>query len=83
MLQLCYNYNTRYTIHQITGRILHYCRLKQQIIESVFPDILNNYLDYNWLSTRTILAAKNVDFDEINFQIRCKVIERSKIKVDK
>ncbi|XP_044591378.1 ATP-dependent DNA helicase PIF1-like [Cotesia glomerata] len=30
----------------------------------------NNYLNHNWLSHRAILAAKNVDVDEINFQIQ-------------
>ncbi|GFW87942.1 ATP-dependent DNA helicase [Trichonephila clavipes] len=30
----------------------------------------NNYLNHEWLSQRAILAAKNVDVDEINFQIQ-------------
>ncbi|XP_029342163.1 uncharacterized protein LOC115033546 [Acyrthosiphon pisum] len=43
---------------------------KNELIESVFLDILNNYLDQNWLSQRDILAAKNNDVDKINFQIQ-------------
>ncbi|XP_054710866.1 ATP-dependent DNA helicase pif1-like [Uloborus diversus] len=43
---------------------------KSKLIESVFPDILNNYLNHNWLCNRAILAARNVDVDEINFQIQ-------------
>ncbi|XP_054719193.1 uncharacterized protein LOC129228538 [Uloborus diversus] len=43
---------------------------KSKLIESVFPDILNNYLNHNWLCNRAILATRNVDVDEINFQIQ-------------
>jgi hypothetical protein len=42
---------------------------KNELIQSIFPDIQNNYLNHEWLSQRAILAAKNVDVDEINFQI--------------
>lgn len=34
------------------------------------PRYCYNYLNHNWLSTRTILAAKNMDVDEINCQIQ-------------
>lgn len=40
------------------------------MIQSIFTDIENNYLNHEWLSQRAILAAKNVDVDEINFQIQ-------------
>ncbi|XP_039483119.1 uncharacterized protein LOC120446291 isoform X2 [Drosophila santomea] len=43
---------------------------KNELIQSIFPDIHNNYLNHEWLSQRAILAAKNVDVDEINFQIQ-------------
>ncbi|CAB3244804.1 unnamed protein product [Arctia plantaginis] len=43
---------------------------KNELIQSIFPDIQNNYLNHEWLSQRAILAAKNVDVDEINFQIQ-------------
>lgn len=43
---------------------------KNALIESVFPNIRDNYRNYQWLSERAILAAKNVDVDEINFKIQ-------------
>ncbi|XP_037902457.1 uncharacterized protein LOC119646155 [Hermetia illucens] len=43
---------------------------KNELIQSILPDIQNNYLNHEWLSQRAILAAKNVDVDEINFQIQ-------------
>lgn len=43
---------------------------RNELIESVFPDVLNNYLVYNWLCNRAILAARNVDVNEINFHIQ-------------
>ncbi|XP_044591741.1 ATP-dependent DNA helicase pif1-like [Cotesia glomerata] len=43
---------------------------KNELIQSIFPGIQNNYLNHNWLSHQAILAAKNVDVDEINFQIQ-------------
>ena len=43
--------------------------MKSELIESVFPDILINYLDQDWLGNRDILAGRNVDVDEINFHI--------------
>jgi hypothetical protein len=33
----------------------------------VFSNIAQNYKDHVWLSERVILAAKNVDVNEINF----------------
>jgi len=43
---------------------------KNEIIERVFPNLLNNYLDHNWHSSRAIWAAKNVNVDEISCQIQ-------------
>ncbi|CAK1553940.1 unnamed protein product [Leptosia nina] len=43
---------------------------KNELIQSIFPDIQTNYLNHNWLSYRANLAAKIVDVDEINFQIQ-------------
>ncbi|KAL4126499.1 hypothetical protein QTP88_010721 [Uroleucon formosanum] len=43
---------------------------RNELIESVFPDILNYYLDHNWLCNHAILAARNVDVNEINFHIQ-------------
>ncbi|XP_060846119.1 uncharacterized protein LOC132925767 [Rhopalosiphum padi] len=56
-----------------SDRVSHY-RVNRAVssflIESVFPDILNYYLDHNWLCNRAILAARNVDVNEINFHIQ-------------
>ncbi|XP_050064351.1 ATP-dependent DNA helicase pif1-like [Aphis gossypii] len=43
---------------------------KNELIQSIFPDIQNNYLNHEWLSQQAILAAKNVDVGEINFQVQ-------------
>ncbi|XP_053597683.1 uncharacterized protein LOC106693515 [Microplitis demolitor] len=43
---------------------------KNELIQSIFSDVQNNYLNHEWLSQRAILASKNVDVDEINFQIQ-------------
>jgi ATP-dependent DNA helicase PIF1 len=43
---------------------------KNEVIESVYPDMLNNYSDHNWLCNRAILAARNVVVDKMNFQIQ-------------
>jgi len=40
---------------------------KNALIESVFPNIRDNYSNHQWLFERAILAAKNVHVDEINF----------------
>ncbi|GFV40715.1 ATP-dependent DNA helicase [Trichonephila clavipes] len=53
-----------------TLRLTINMRDKNELIQSIFPDIQNNYLNHEWLSQRAILAAKNVDVDEINFQIQ-------------
>jgi len=38
--------------------------------QKVFPDIAQNYKNHQWLSTRAILAAKNIDVNTINFTIQ-------------
>lgn len=68
--------NGEIEFHQDTQHIRlpdNFCTVvqtKNELIESVFPDILNNYLNHDWLSNRAILAAKNVDVDLINYQIQ-------------
>ena len=37
-----------------------------ELIKAIFPDIKNNYTDREFMCTRTILAAKNVDVNKIN-----------------
>jgi hypothetical protein len=43
---------------------------KDELIESVFPNISQQYKIHAWLSDRAILAAKNKDVDELNFTIQ-------------
>lgn len=50
-----------------------FCQIKAtkaELINSVFPNITQNYLNIQWLSERAILAARNIDVDNINFTIQ-------------
>ncbi|GFU70857.1 ATP-dependent DNA helicase [Trichonephila clavipes] len=41
-----------------------------ELVQKVFPNIAQNYKNHQWLSTRAILAAKNIDVNTINFTIQ-------------
>lgn len=44
-----------------------FCQLtesKEELIRRVFPNIVQNFKNHNWLSERAILAAKNKDVDD-------------------
>lgn len=43
---------------------------KELLINNVFPNIRENIRDHQWLSERAILAAKNVDVDDMNIKIQ-------------
>lgn len=43
---------------------------KDELINSIFPDLRHNYTNHGWLRERAILAAKNLDVDAINFKIQ-------------
>lgn len=50
-----------------------FCNLtetKTDLIQCVFPDIIQNYKNHQWLSERAILAAKIVDVTAINLTIQ-------------
>lgn len=51
----------------------NFCESKTELMEKVFPNIAQNYINHVWLSERVILAAKNVDVNEMNFQIQEKI----------
>lgn len=46
---------------------------KQDLIDSVFPDIVRNHKNHDWLRERAILAPKNDHVNEINFKIQEKL----------
>lgn len=54
----------------------NFCTLlqsKEELIESVFPNIVQHYQRNDYLSERAILAPKNVHVNEINFAIQEKL----------
>lgn len=58
------------------GRITFLCTLvnsTEELIQHVFPDISNNYLIHQWISERAILAAKDKDVHDINFDIQSRL----------
>jgi len=50
---------------------------KNELIEKVFPNILNNYKNNKWLSERAILATKNIDVHEINNIVLTKIRDQA------
>lgn len=51
----------------------HFCNFttsKEEFIQKFFPNIIENYKNHNWLSARAILAAKNIDVNDINMNIQ-------------
>ncbi|XP_036343195.1 uncharacterized protein LOC118752408 [Rhagoletis pomonella] len=67
--------NGRKPIEKNTGMITlptNFCTVtvsRVQLVQNVFPNIAQNYRNQDWLSERAILAAKNVDVNEINASI--------------
>lgn len=63
----------------LTGLIIfpqNFCILKESkedLIESVYPNIAQQYKNHNWLSERAILAAKNKDVNDLNIAIQYKI----------
>jgi hypothetical protein len=57
--------NGKFSKDILTGCITFpksFCQLTQskaELIQKVFPNVAQNYLLYDWLSERAILAAKN------------------------
>lgn len=68
--------NGKFPIDMLTGCInfpQSFCQLtrsKDELIQKVFPDVSQNYRNHDWLSERAILAAKNIDVNELNFKIQ-------------
>ncbi|GFU99553.1 ATP-dependent DNA helicase PIF1 [Trichonephila clavipes] len=54
----------------------NFCKITESIdeyVQKVFPNIAQNYKNHQWLSTRAILAAKNIDVNTINFTIQHRI----------
>ena len=47
---------------------------KDELINKVFPNIITNHKNNEWLSERAILAAKNKDVDDLNYIIQNDII---------
>lgn len=47
---------------------------KEELINKVFPNIIANHKNYDWLSERAILAAKNKDVDHLNCTIQKQIV---------
>nr|XP_042904249.1 ATP-dependent DNA helicase PIF1-like [Parasteatoda tepidariorum] len=43
---------------------------KDALINLIFPDLHTQYINHEWLAERAILAAKNVDVNELNLKIQ-------------
>ena len=75
--------NGKLPVDSISGRIqlpADFCNLvtsKNELIEKVFPNILNNYKNNKWLSERAILAPKNIDVHEINNIVLTKIRDQA------
>ncbi|PIM96964.1 DNA helicase [Handroanthus impetiginosus] len=63
-------------VHENTGCIklpTDFCTIinsQNALIDQIFPDINTRYLNHEWLAERAILAAKNVDVNDLNFKIQ-------------
>ncbi|XP_044596944.1 uncharacterized protein LOC123273568, partial [Cotesia glomerata] len=47
-----------------------FCTIADTLIEQIFPDVHTQYINHEWLAERAILAAKNVDVDNLNLKIQ-------------
>ncbi|XP_049826254.1 uncharacterized protein LOC126266393 [Aethina tumida] len=77
--------NGNFPIDMLTGCInfpqsfYHLTQSKEELIQKVFSDVAQNYRNHDWLSERAILAAKNIDVNELNFKIQELITGESRI----
>ncbi|GFX41927.1 ATP-dependent DNA helicase [Trichonephila clavipes] len=57
-------------MHHPASNICKITESIDELVQKVFPNIAQNYKNHQWLSTRAILAAKNIDANTINFTIQ-------------
>ncbi|KAG8239490.1 hypothetical protein J437_LFUL019013 [Ladona fulva] len=66
----------KFPSHPVTGLISFpedFCEMLspiQEVVDKVFPDILNNFQNHQWLRERAILALKNDNVDYVNLKIQ-------------
>lgn len=67
--------NGKVPVDNLTGLITlqpNFCQIsqtKEQLIQSIFPNLPQNYKNHDWLSERAIMAGKNKDVNEMNAAI--------------
>ncbi|XP_055910566.1 uncharacterized protein LOC129944932 [Eupeodes corollae] len=67
--------NGKVAVDKSTGLITlpsNFCNItqsKKELVQRVFPNILQNYRNHDWLSERAILAGKNKDVSDLNASI--------------
>ena len=54
----------------IPPAICQFTSTKDELNTNVYPNISQNYRNYDWLSARAILAAKNTDVNDLNWTIQ-------------
>ncbi|XP_073835848.1 uncharacterized protein, partial [Musca autumnalis] len=72
--------NGQIPVDPMNGRISfppNFCTFvstKDELINNVFPNIIYNHKNYDWLSERAILAPKNLDVDNLNCTIQNNIV---------
>ncbi|XP_037944204.1 ATP-dependent DNA helicase PIF1-like [Teleopsis dalmanni] len=72
--------NGRVAVEESSGLIAfpsNFCNFvssKDELINEVFPNIIDNHKNKKWLSERAILAAKNKDVNDLNFVIQNQIV---------
>ncbi|XP_039968153.1 uncharacterized protein LOC120779862 [Bactrocera tryoni] len=64
------NTNGMITLPETVCTIL---QTKEELVECVFPNIIQNHRSHDWLAERSILAPKNIHVNAMNFQIQEKL----------
>lgn len=60
---------------ELTSQLCRVVRSEDELIECVFPDILSNYRNADWLEKRAILAPRNDTVNALNHRIQQKLID--------
>ncbi|XP_037948346.1 ATP-dependent DNA helicase pfh1-like [Teleopsis dalmanni] len=72
--------NGRVAVEESSGLIAfpsNFCNFvssKDELINEVFPNIIDNHKNKKWLSERAILAAKNKDVNDLSFVIQNQIV---------